>query len=85
MIEDVKEQHAFAIQRGDWRDAAQMQSLILAMLTTVRGGIDGSLVNEYKERSADVFLRLAENARANRLQASRLYGTFEAKLRNRDR
>ena len=85
MIEDVKEQHAFAIQRGDWRDAAQMQSLILAMLTAVRGGIDGSLVNEYKERSADVFLRLAENARANRLQTSLLYGKFEAKLRNRER
>ena len=87
LVEDVKEQHAFAIQRGDWRDAAQMQSLILAMLTAVSSGseINESLVNEYKERSAELFLRLAENARANRLQASRLYGTFEAKLRNRDR
>jgi hypothetical protein len=64
LIEDVKEQQAFAIQRGDWRDAAQMQSLILAMLTAVRGGIDEGLVNEYKERSADLFLRLAEHARA---------------------
>ena len=87
MIEDVKEQHAFAIQRGDWRDAAQMQSLILAMLTAVSSGseINESLVNEYKERSAELFLRLAENARANRLQTSLLYGKFEAKLRNRER
>ena len=87
LVEDVKEQHAFAIQRGDWRDAAQMQSLILAMLTAVTSGneINESLVNEHKERSADLFLRLADNARANRLQASLLYGRFEAKLRNRDR
>ena len=87
LVEDVKEQHALAVQRGDWRDAAQMQSLILAMLTAVTSGneINESLVNEHKERSADLFLQLADNARANRLQASLLYGRFEAKLRNRDR
>jgi hypothetical protein len=76
LFENVKEQHALAIQREDVRDAAQMQSLILAMLTS------DSLLNEYKEKAADLFLRLAERARANRLQTSLHYGRVEAEFRD---
>ena len=60
-----------------------MQSLILAMLTAVRGGTSDSLLNEYKEKAADLLLRLAENVRANRLQTSLHHGRAEAKFRNR--
>ena len=52
------------------------------MLTAVRGGTSDSLLDEYKGKAADLFLRLAENATADRLQTSLHYGRLEAKFRD---
>ena len=57
-------------------------NLLLAMLTAVRGGTSDSLLDEYKGKAADLFLRLAENATADRLQTSLHYGRLEAKFRD---
>ena len=85
LMENVKEQHGLAVQRGDWRDANSIQSFILTMITAISGGIDENLVNQYRERAADLFLQLADNARPSRPEACATYGRFEAKLRNRER
>ena len=85
LMEDVKEQHGLAVQRGDWRDATAIQAFILTMITAISGGIDETLVNQYRERAADLFLQLADNARPSRPEACAIYGRFEAKLRNRER
>eukprot|EP00435_Cladocopium_sp_Y103_P010017 s395_g2.t1 len=62
LLEKVKAQHIVAIQRGDIRDAARMQTLILAMLVAARGGIDENLLTEFRNKVANLFLRLAGTA-----------------------
>lgn len=78
-------QHGLAVQRGDWRDATAIQFFILTMITAISGGIDENLVNQYRERAADLFLQLADNARPSRPEACAIYGRFEARMRNRER
>jgi len=85
LMEDVKEQHGLAVQRGDWRDATAIQSFILTMIAAISGGMDENLVNQYRERAANLFLQLADTARPSRPYACAIYGRFEAKLRNRER
>eukprot|EP00435_Cladocopium_sp_Y103_P015276 s4186_g3.t1 len=63
LLETMKTEHRLALERDERSDAARMQHLILNMLESIRGGINAAMVNDYKTRMIDLFLRLADVAR----------------------
>eukprot|EP00435_Cladocopium_sp_Y103_P018635 s177_g4.t1 len=84
LLEEVKAWHSKSLQCSvETFEMQPMQTLILAMLVAVCGGIDENMLADFRNKVADLFFRLVETARADRLQTSFHYRRIEAQIRNR--